>query len=135
MTPRSNEPPTAREMDEWTRESPAEYLASLLSDADAAIGKGTTLLRDAEHYDLAAAYVLARVSIVECRGLAPAAAPAGPWMVERDVRYFGDRTANIYRVHWSSRVAFETEEIAEATAVRDALNRVVSGVPEYGEPK
>jgi hypothetical protein len=51
-------------MDDWTRESPVEYLASLLSDADAAIGKGTTLLRDEEHYELAATYVLARVSLV-----------------------------------------------------------------------
>lgn len=49
---------------------------------------------------------------------------SGPWRVERDIRYFGDRTATVYRVHWSSRVAFETEEIAEAIAVRDALNSV-----------
>jgi hypothetical protein len=47
----------------------------------------------------------------------------GPYRVERDERYYGDRTAAIYRVHWSSRVKFESEDIHEAKAVCAALNR------------
>lgn len=45
-----------------------------------------------------------------------------PWRVERDTRYYGDRTAAIYRVHWSSRVAYESESNADAIAVCAALN-------------
>ena len=58
---------------------------------------------------------------------------SGPWQVERDTRYFGDRTATIFRVHWSSRVKLETEDVQEAIAVRDALNRLAATRPASEE--
>jgi len=86
--------------------------------------------------DIAVRTVRGLLHFLGTRGLLSVDAPPGPWRVERD-QNADVVTPPVYRVHWSSRVKFETTSIHEAAAVRDALNRLAAAagvsLPDSGD--